>query len=202
VWLYGADVIVLGCLAIPEYGSYAAARRVVFALVALGLVVPTAFGPIIARAWVSGTEPARRATARCTTLLIGGSVPAAIGLILAAGILMPLLFGPDYRNGAIWLALIAARLPLLLLFTLGQTALVACRRENAALRLTLLMATAAALLIPPAAITGGPTASALCLIVVEGAGLWLARRSLLALNVWPNVRVDLWQQFVRAHSSS
>jgi O-antigen/teichoic acid export membrane protein len=202
VWLYGADVIVLGCLAVPEYGSYAAARRIVFALVALGLVVPTAFGSAIARAWASGAEPARRAIARCTTLLIGGSVPAAIGLILTARFLMPRLFGSEYARGSIWLELIAGRLPLLLLFTLGQTALVACRRENAALRLTLLTAATATLLIPPAAITGGPTASALCAIFVEAAGLWLARRSLLALNVWPSVRVDLWQQFVRACRSS
>src|SRR5262249_5503336 len=51
VSLYGADVLALGWCAGPELGSYAAARRVVFGLVGLGLVLPAAVAPAIARRW-------------------------------------------------------------------------------------------------------------------------------------------------------
>ena len=54
VSVYGADLLVLGWWAGVELGPYAASRRVVFALVTLGLVVPTALAPAIARSWLAG----------------------------------------------------------------------------------------------------------------------------------------------------
>ena len=45
VSLYAADVLAIGWWAGPSLGPYAAARRVAFALLALGLVVPSAVAP-------------------------------------------------------------------------------------------------------------------------------------------------------------
>src|SRR5262249_20894643 len=61
VSLYGADLLVLGWWAGSEFevGTYAAARRLVFGLVALGLVVPASVAPLIARGWAAGARSAQ-----------------------------------------------------------------------------------------------------------------------------------------------
>ena len=69
VSLYGADLLALGWWAGPELGAYAAARRLVFGLVALGLVVPAAVAPadragLGARARQPARGPDRRRRSR------------------------------------------------------------------------------------------------------------------------------------------
>ncbi len=59
--LYGADLLALGWWAGAELGPYAAARRLVFGLVALGLVVPASVAPAIARALGGGGADGPRA---------------------------------------------------------------------------------------------------------------------------------------------
>ena len=135
VTLYGADLLLLGYGLGGATGEYAAARRVVYALLALGIVVPSALGPGIGRAWAAGPDEARRAIGRAIGLLWSASLPAAVGLGLTADRWMPALFGPDYRDGGAWLALVAARLPWTLAAAFAQAALVACRREGGSLRL-------------------------------------------------------------------
>src|SRR5262249_56535823 len=46
VSLYGADLLALGWWVGPELGAYAAARKLVFGLGALGLGVPAAVAPL------------------------------------------------------------------------------------------------------------------------------------------------------------
>ena len=63
-------------------GEYAAARRVVFGLVALGLVVPAALGPAWARAWMTGPRNAQRRIVETCFWLWNLALPAAVGLSL------------------------------------------------------------------------------------------------------------------------
>jgi O-antigen/teichoic acid export membrane protein len=185
VSLYGADLLALGWWAGSELGNYAAARRVVFAMVGLGLVVPAALGPTLARAWRLGTRAARERIAVALAGLWSASLPAAVGLGLTADRWMPALFGAPYRDGGPWLALVAARLPWLLAASFSQAALVACRREDWSLRLVLGQTALAAVLIPACVFAAGPWGVAWATLVVEAAGAIEGWALLTRLGVAP-----------------
>ena len=154
VGLYTADAMALGWVAMSATsGAYAAARRVVFALVAVGVVVPTLLAPAVARA--RGRSAVSDEVGRGVGLLLGLFVPAALGLILTSGRVLPALFGDEYGRGAILLALVAARLPVLLTATWFGAALVAIGHEGAALTATLIAGLSAAVALPSAAVGRG-----------------------------------------------
>ena len=92
VSLYAADILILGTLATAGLGPYAASRRVVFALLALGLVVPSAIGPRIARAWVSGSLEARLVIMRAFEGMSLVVLPATVGLMATSHRWVPWLF--------------------------------------------------------------------------------------------------------------
>ncbi len=186
VSLYGADLLCLGFWERGEVGPYAAARRVVFAAVALGLVLPASYGPLIGRAWAAGSDTARDVLGACLRRLAWLALPATAGMVLAGDLGMSWLFGPSYGDAGGWLALIAARLPWLLLATLTQTALVACRRERLALRLVLLMIATAFILVPLAARWQGAWGVALAVLVVEGIGAAAGWKALRDLGINPD----------------
>ncbi|HMB08545.1 MAG TPA: oligosaccharide flippase family protein [Isosphaeraceae bacterium] len=185
VSLYGADLLALGGWAGVELGSYAAARRLVFGLVALGLVVPASVAPAIARAWAAGAPTARRLIAEALAALWALSLPASVGLALTADRWMPFLFGASYRRGGPWLALVAARLPWLLTASFDQAALVSCRREAWVLDQMLGLSVLAVAVVPLAAAWGGPWGvgwAALGIEVLGAVGGW---RRLARLGVAP-----------------
>src|SRR5262249_20143330 len=146
----------LGWWAGEGLGPYAAARRVVFALLALGLVVPSMLGPSVARAWSLGPTAARARLGAAMGAVWSVALPATLGLIFTADQAMPWLFGEGYRDGGRWLALVAARLPWLLSGSMAQTALVACRRESWCLRLVAGQTVLALALLPASAAWSGP----------------------------------------------
>jgi O-antigen/teichoic acid export membrane protein len=191
VSLYGADLLVLGwwCSG-PDLGPYAAARRLVFGLVGLGLVLPASVAPAIARRWAAGAHLARRLIEDSLARTWALSIPAALALMGTADKWMPLLFGVRYRQGGPWLALIAARLPWLLTASFIQSALVACRREAWVLDQTLGLVLLAVVLVPVSAAWAGPWGvgwAALLLEVLAAAGGW---RMLGRLGLTP--RWSLW----------
>jgi len=167
VSLYGADLLVLGWWAGAEFGAYAAARRIVFGLVALGLVLPASLAPAIARQWACGTSLARGLIEDSMLRLWALSVPAGLVLMVMAGRWMPLLFGDGYRDGGPWLALIAARLPWLLTASFIQAALVACRRESWVLDQTVGLVVLAVILVPVSAAVAGPWGVGWSLLMIE-----------------------------------
>jgi O-antigen/teichoic acid export membrane protein len=179
VGLYAADAIVLGLAIGVDRGGYAASRRVVFALVAVGVVVPTLLAPSITRAWHRGAGEASVEVRRGLALLLGLFVPAAVALWLASGLLLPFLFGADYGIAPSLLGLVAARLPILLTATWFQAALVATGREREALRVTIAAALVAAISLPVAAITAGPIGIGWAILAVEAIAAsagWFALR--------------------------
>lgn len=185
VSLYGADLLALGWWVGPELGTYAAARRLVFGLVALGLVIPASVAPMIARGWATGAPTARGLIADALGRTWTFGLPAALGLAMTADRWMPLLFGADYRQGGPWLALVAARLPWLLTASFAQAALVACRRESWVLDQMVGLTALAVCLIPLAVLWGGPWGvgwAALFIEVVAAIGGW---RRLARLGVAP-----------------
>jgi O-antigen/teichoic acid export membrane protein/SAM-dependent methyltransferase len=183
VGLYAADGLALGLLAARGggVGAYAAGRRVTFALIAAGLVVPALLAPGVARARARGTIAAEAEVARGVALLLAWSIPAALGAMLVAHQAMPMLFGPEYRQGGATLAAIVARLPPLLTATWLVSALVALGREARAMRLMLGVAAGAVVIVPLAALAGGPHAIAGAMIGVEASAAaagWVALRRL------------------------
>ncbi len=103
---------------------------------------------------------------------------------------MPLLFGGAYRAGAPWLALIAARLPLVLTAGLFQSALMACRREGQALVLTLWLMASTIIVLPAAAYWGGPRGVGWGMFGIELAavlGGWELLRRLDVAPCWHHV---------------
>ncbi len=186
VTLYGADLLLLGWWASAEVGAYAAGKRVVFALVALGLVIPSALGPSIAASWAVGAASARRRIASALGLLWSASLPASVGLALTAERWMPLLFGDAYRDGGPWLALIAARLPLILASGFATAALTACRREDWALRLVVLQCALAVVVLPIAVAKAGPWGAGWAAFWIEAAGAVVGWAWLKQLGVAPS----------------
>jgi len=186
VSLYGADLLVLGWWAAPELGAYAAARRLVFALVALGLVVPAAMAPAIARAWASGAPLARGLIADGLARLWMLSLSATIGLIVLADWGMPFLFGRAYRQGGPWLALVAARLPWLLTTSFLQAALVSCRRETWVLDQVVGLSALALVIVPAAAAVAGAWGVGWAVLMIEVAGSVGGWRMLERLGVAPS----------------
>lgn len=195
VTLYGLDLIVLGSWAASEFGPYAAARRLVFALIALGLVVPAVLGPALARAWCEGREPAKKRIGDALTGLWSLSLPAAVGIGMTSDRWMLLIFGEAYRNGGPWLALVAARLPWLLTASFAQTALVACRREKWSLRLALGQLVLAALIFPPALYLAGPWGVGWGSQVVEMAGAIAGWAMLARLGIAPGLNITIGRAF-------
>ena len=192
VFLYAADLLVLGAMTIaPDAGVYAAARRVVFAVVGVAVVVPAALGPIYASAWKdAGPDDAKALLARATARLLGPSLAVAVGLILTGPRWMPVLFGPSYRDGSAALAVIAARLPLVLLATTVGTALIAVRREWQSLQIAGLSFGLAIVLVPALAWRFGSLGAGAAMIGVElfAATLgWIALGKLGAAATFPTI---------------
>jgi O-antigen/teichoic acid export membrane protein len=185
VSLYGADLLALGWWAGPELGTYAAARRLVFGLVALGLVVPASVAPLIARGWAAGTQSARGLITDALGRLWVLSLPAAVGLALTADRWMPLLFGAGYQQGGPWLALVAARLPWLLTASFDQAALVSCRREAWVLDQMVGLLALAVVIIPLAVAWGGPWGVGWASLLIEVVGAIGGWRRLSRLGVAP-----------------
>jgi O-antigen/teichoic acid export membrane protein len=185
VSLYGADLLALGWWVGPELGTYAAARRLVFGLVALGLVVPASVAPLIARGWAEGACSARGLITDALGRLWTFSLPIAVGLALTADRWMPLLFGASYQHGGPWLALVAARLPWLLTASFDQAALVSCRREAWVLDQMVGLVALAVLIIPLAVICGGPWGVGWAALLIEVAGAVGSWRRLARLGVAP-----------------
>jgi O-antigen/teichoic acid export membrane protein len=187
VSLYGIDLLALGWWVGPEieFGAYAAARRLVFGLVALGLVAPASVAPLIARGWALGAHSARGLVTSALCGLWTVSLPTAVGLALTADRWMPLLFGAGYSHGGPLLALVAARLPWLLAASFDQAALVSCRRETWVLDQMMVLVTLAALIVPLAVMAGGPWGvgwAALLIEIMAAIGGW---RRLVRLGVAP-----------------
>jgi O-antigen/teichoic acid export membrane protein len=185
VGLYAADAIAVGIALGPAAtsGAYAVSRRVVFALVAVGLVVPTLLAPALARARSRGSAAASHQVGRGIGLLLGLFVPAALGLMLVAGRLLPALFGADYRNGSIVLALVAARLPVLLVATWLGSALVALGSEREALRATAFAGLVALIALPSAAILFGPLGIGLAVLGIEAVAVIAATLALHRIGI-------------------
>jgi O-antigen/teichoic acid export membrane protein len=185
VSLYGADLLALGWWVGPELGPYAAARKLVFGLVALGLVVPAAVAPLIARDWAAGARTAQGLIAATLGRLWTFSLPATVGLALTADRWMPLLFGASYGHGGPWLALVAVRLPWLLSASFDQAALISCRRETWVLEQMIGLVGLGLVIIPLAVLWGGPWGvgwAALLIEVVAAVDGW---RRLARLGVAP-----------------
>jgi O-antigen/teichoic acid export membrane protein len=195
VTVYAADLLILGEWAVPELGSCAAARRIVYALVGLGLVVPSALGPLLARAWTRGLEPARLLVHRSLGILLAVALPSALGLALVADRLMPALFGSAYRDGGPWLGLVAARLPWLLAGSFAQAALIAFRRERESLWLVLVMLAAASVFYPMALAVGGAWGAGWASLGVELIGACTGTAALGRLGVEPDWKATLGRIF-------
>jgi O-antigen/teichoic acid export membrane protein len=189
-------MLVLGWFASGELGAYAAARRIVFGFVALGLLVPAAYAPTLSRAFASGAFEARRVLVEVVALLLQTSLPIAVALMLAAGLGMSWCFGDPYRAGAPYLCILAARLPCLLLASTGQVALVAFRREHPALQVLGVMLATALASIPVLAVWAGTWGVGLALVIVEASGAvaaWLYLRRLgLAPAPGERPKVETW----------
>ncbi len=191
VGLYGADLIVIGLMVDPGAGAYAAVRRVVFAVVAIGLVVPSAFGPMIAGRWAAGVEPARESIRRACDLILGLALPASLGLAITGDRLIPVVFGHDYQPSSLGINLLAARLPLLLVASLENVALVSCRRDGLALRMVGLMALGVLVVLPPVAGRFGLNGVASVLLMIEGLGVVIGWRFLKNLGIAPTCLRDI-----------
>jgi O-antigen/teichoic acid export membrane protein len=192
VTLYGLDLLLLGGWPAAELAPYAATRRVVFALLALGLVIPASLGQAIGRAWAAGVVDARRAVGRAMDLLWALGLPATVGLVLTADRATPWLFGPGFRDAGPWLALVAARLPCLLASAAAQTALVACRREGLALRLIAAQSAVAVVVLPALAWRSGPWGIGWTTLGLEAAGAVAGWVLLGRLGVAPRAGLPPW----------
>ena len=187
VFLYAADLVILGTFwSEADLGPYAASRRVVFALVAVALAVPAAVAPPLASLWAKGRDEFRDRLSRITTSLMGPALAASFGLVLTARGWMAFLFGSEYERGWPSLALIAARLPVLLLAAMSGAALVAIRRERESARIVATACALAIVAVPLSAWQFGPMGAAWAMIAIEGVGAGLGWSSLRRFGAGPS----------------
>lgn len=188
VFLYAADLLILGVIVgSTELGSFSAARRIVFALVGVGLIVPSILGPWIAKAWSVSRRDSRKSLASFTANILGPTLAASIGLMLTSQGWMASLFGQSYQSGAVFLTLFAARLPILMLAAMVTTALVAIRRENDSFTILAVASALTIAIIPVTAIVGGPIAAAAAMLVVEALVALAGWRVLARLGAAPRL---------------
>ena len=196
VFLYAADLLILGAiLGSSGLGPYAAARRIVFAILAVGLVIPSALGPLLAKTWLAGAFETSAALSRVTSLLLGPLIAASLGLILLAPEWMNDLFGSSYRSGGLALALFAARLPLMIISAMTVSALIAIRLENDTLQILSIACVLAVTFVPIVSWIWGPIGAAWSILGIElfiaGAG-WRRLAQLGAAPRYPTLDgVDL-----------
>jgi O-antigen/teichoic acid export membrane protein len=190
VGLYAADALALGLVADSVRGEYAAGRRVVFALVAVGLVLPSILQPALARA--RDGMAVSREIGRGLNLLFALFIPAAVGLIAIADRGMPILFGPEYAGGFLVVALTAIRLPILLVATLFQSALVARGEETRSLQLMITVSLVAIFLLPTSGLAFGVTGIGVAILMVETIGVVGGWMMLRALGISPGRGVEAW----------
>ena len=181
VGIYSADLIALGLLGGADLGPFAAARWVVFAAVSIGLIVPSALAPSLARAWASGPIEARAEVASGLGWLAVLAVPSTLALLLLPATSMTWTFGPTF--GGPWLALIGSRLPFLLLSSYAQAALIACRREDLARCQSLWACGLGVVAVPMAARFSGAIGASLACLGVEAVGAAIGSLSLRRLSL-------------------
>jgi O-antigen/teichoic acid export membrane protein len=150
---------------------------VAFALLALGLIIPSAVAPWIASEWARGEAQARKTVGNMIDRMSMIVLPATVGLVLTSDRWMDWLFGQRFIDSGPWLALIAARIPFILLSNLEQTALTACRDEGRTLQLVLGMVALGIVIIPAFAVVSGVRGVAWGVLTVEAGGAvagWIA----------------------------
>lgn len=183
VTLLGLDLLAMGWLIGEDVGEYAAARRLVFAVAGLAMVLPSTLGPSIARAWSAGREPSTARIAGIAEGLWALTLPAALGLMWTADRTLPFLFGSGYAEGGPWLAIVAARLPWMLSSILAQTALIACRREAECLRLVCWQTGLGVLGMALGVWRSGPLGAGLVALAIELGGSVVGWRMLARIGV-------------------
>jgi len=191
VTLYGIDLLVLGWVSGADVGPYAAARRLVFGLVAFGLVVPASLAPTIAARWACDAEATRHLIETSLLKLWLASLVSLCLLVPMSNWVMPALFGQGYAQGGPLLALVALRLPWLLTASFIQAALVACRRESWVLRQMAWLVALAAVVVPLATWIGGPWGAGIALLLVEVLAALGGWKLLVDLGLRPRPRIRL-----------
>lgn len=104
------DVVILGLMASSrEVGWYSAAYRIVFFVMAMLYAAHVTFLPEIAR-WASAPRALAGILSRSIGLAVTVTIPFVVGGALVAPSLMGLIFGDDYRSGAVALQLLLVSL--------------------------------------------------------------------------------------------
>jgi O-antigen/teichoic acid export membrane protein len=180
VGLYLAEDLELGLAADPGVGPYAAARKVVFAVVAIGIGLPALLLPALVKERSNGPDSVGSVVAQGLTLLIGLFLPAALGLMLIAPKGLPAIFGAGYDGSGVMPLLVALRMPILLVAVWFQTVAVALGHERQALRVMGIVGAVAVVVLPAVASLWGSVGIAggiLGLEILAALGGWQAVRS-------------------------
>jgi O-antigen/teichoic acid export membrane protein len=162
-----------------EVGLFLAALNLVWPLSLVPSAVAAGAMPALTREALAGGRVVRRRTAATLALF---AAPAAVGLVLVAPALVPLVFGSDYveGNGAFWLRILAVAVIPLFMNGLLSWSLIAAGRAGLPPRLLAVRIVAAfalaALLIPRL----GATGAALGFVIAEILLLVLGSRAAAA----------------------
>ncbi|MHB1711486.1 MAG: oligosaccharide flippase family protein, partial [Acidimicrobiales bacterium] len=117
-----ADILMLALLwPVGVVGTYSAAATIALATPELGIALNRALLPVFARAGRPGDPATWRATARVGVVMLATGVVMAVVLVVVAGPLVRILFGPQFGASAPVLEVLALVVPLRLVNSLLGT---------------------------------------------------------------------------------
>jgi O-antigen/teichoic acid export membrane protein len=176
--LVSLDYIVLTAMtAAADIAHYASAARLALFVQGIGVAVHAAALPTITKALREGS--ARRLLGQLQTILIAVTVPTAVGLSYAAGLVVGLVFGDEYGRSVDVLRVLAWQIPVDAVGTLYANLLIAAGRHRT-YALIFGIGTCAKLfmlliLVPMFGIVGAAMASVAAIGFIVSAALVLSR---------------------------
>ncbi|GAB1363921.1 hypothetical protein MASR1M32_31570 [Rhodobacter sp.] len=165
-----------------ETGIMAAALRVASVLAFFSAAVQTAISPTISilAARQAGTEALQAAVSRATTLVVLSLLPVCLGLLVFSELIMA-SFGPEFREGAGLLVLLALANLVMALAGPGGFVLALSGNERAASRVALVTALVAAVFVGVLTPLFGTTGAVLGIGIAMVADKWLCSRQVRKL---------------------
>jgi O-antigen/teichoic acid export membrane protein len=125
------DTIMLSLLTRPEVvGWYGAPLRLFQTLMFLPVLLSTAWLPRMVSAWGESREELLRVSRKPVELVLILSAPMAAGTAMVAGLLVPVLYGQEYKNAVPVMILLGLCLPPMYVSIMLSNVLIAAGRQK------------------------------------------------------------------------
>ena len=187
------DSIMLGFMkSKAEVGYYNAAYKIIWLLLGFASAYFDAIFPLISKFYTSSLAKLELLLNYTVKLMIGFSLPLAVGGTMTARSIMNLIYGNRYDDGIIAFQLLVLAVPVISINTVFVWALLGCDRQKRCLKVIILQAVVNVslnfLLIPAWGISG----AAIAVIAAQSVGIFFYFRAFREV-----VYIEIFRQFLK-----